>query len=142
MTTIDWRSRFAGPAEARTAEQLFAELTDRLAETGTLGGARRGAAGARHARLDIDGTRVHLAVDGDRLVLRDGLPTDAVVAQLDAAACSELFQDVASTFGLLMAGRATFPQGSGDRFVAWEPVLRAARRTAGLRARLDRLPRA
>ena len=126
MTTIDWRTRFAGPAEARTAEQLFAELTERLAGAGTLAARGVEQLGLDTLGLDIDGTRAHLTVDGDRLVLREGLASDGVVADLDAWACSELFDDVASTFGLLMAGRVTFPQGSGDRFVAWEPVLRAA----------------
>ncbi len=126
MTTIDWRTRFAGPADERDAPQLFAELTERLVDTGALAARGVEQLGLDTLGFDIEGTRAHLAVDGDRLVLRDGLATDAVVAQLDAWACSELFDDVVSTFGLLMAGRVTFPQGSGDRFVAWEPVLRAA----------------
>jgi hypothetical protein len=126
MTTIDWRTRFAGPADERDAQQLFAELTDRLAETGTLAARGVEQLGLDTLGFDVDGTRAHLAVDGGRLVLRDGPAADGVVAELDAWACSELFQDVVSTFGLLMAGRVRFPQGSGDRFVAWEPVLRAA----------------
>jgi hypothetical protein len=126
MTTIDWRTRFAGPAEERAAQQLFAELTDRLAETGTLAARGVEQLGLDTLGFDVDGTRAHLAVDGGRLVLRDGPAADGVVAELDAWACAELFQDVVSTFGLLMAGRVQFPQGSGDRFVAWEPVLRAA----------------
>jgi hypothetical protein len=125
MTTIDWRTRFAGPAKARDAAQLFAELTDRLAETGELAARGVEQLGLDTLSFDVDGTRAHLVVDGGRLVLRDGSASDGVVAELDAFACSELFQDVVSTFGLLMAGRVSFPQGSGDRFVAWEPVLRA-----------------
>jgi len=126
MTTIDWRTRFVGPAHERDAHELFAELTARLADTGTL--AARGVAqlGLDTLGFDVDGTHAHLAVDRDRLVLRDGLAADGVVAQLDAWSCSELFDDVVSTFGLLMAGRVKFPQGSSDRFVAWEPALRAA----------------
>ena len=126
MTTIDWRTRFAGPADERDAPQLFAELTERLADTGTLAARGVEQLGLDTLGLDIDGTRAHLAVDGDRLVLREGLASDGVVAQLDAWAGSELFDDAVSTFGLLMAGRVSFPRGSGDRFVAWEPVLRAA----------------
>jgi hypothetical protein len=125
MTTIDWRTRFAGPAKARDAAQLFAELTDRLAETGELAARGVEQLGLDTLSFDVDGTRAHLVVDGGRLVLRDGSASDGVVAELDAFACSELFQDVVSTFGLLMAGRVSFPQGSGDRFVAWEPALRA-----------------
>jgi hypothetical protein len=125
MTTIDRRTRLAGPADTLDAEQLFAELTDRLADTGVL--AARGVEQLELDTLgfDVDGSRAHLVVDGGRLVLREGLRADGVVAALDAWACSELLQDVVSTFGLVMAGRVQFPQGSGDRFVAWEPVLRA-----------------
>ena len=81
MTTIDWRTRFAGPAEARTAEQLFAELTDRLADTGTLAARGVEQLGLDTLGFDVDGTRAHLVVDGGRLVLREGLAADGVVAR-------------------------------------------------------------
>src|SRR5205814_7360071 len=68
----------------------------------------------------------HLVVDGGRLVFRDGSPDGGVVAQLDATACSELFQDVVSTFGLVMAGRVQVLRGRSEQFVGWEPALRAA----------------
>jgi hypothetical protein len=48
------------------------------------------------------------------------------VVALDAIACSELFQDVVSTFGLVMPGRVQILRPRGDQFVAWEPALRAA----------------
>src|SRR5947207_1282779 len=105
MTTIDWRTRFAGPADEHDVQQLFAELTDRLAATGPLAAQGVEQLGLDALGFDVDGTRAHLAVDGGRVVLREGLPADGVVAELDAWACSELFQDVVSTFGLVMAGR-------------------------------------
>jgi hypothetical protein len=126
MTTIDWRTRPAGPAEAHDGPGLFEGLGERLGDTGRL--AARGVArlGLPPLGFDVGGTTAHLAVEGDRLVLRDGLPEGGVVAALDAWACSELFQDVVSTFCLVMGGRVQLPSGGGERFVAWEPVLRAA----------------
>jgi hypothetical protein len=126
MTTIDWRTRNVGPTELRDAAQLFSDLADRLADTGELAAHGVELLGLPSLGFDVDGTTAHLAVEGDRLVLRDGPPSDGVVAALDAWACSELFQDVVSTFCLVMSGRVELPSGGGDRFVAWEPVLRAA----------------
>jgi len=38
---------------------------------------------------------------------------------------SDLVQDVASTFGLVLTGRVVMRRGTSDDFVSWEPVLRA-----------------
>ena len=59
-------------------------------------------------------------------MLREGRADDGPVIALDATACSELFQDVVSTFGLVMPGRVQVLRPRGDQFVAWEPTLRAA----------------
>ncbi len=125
-TTIDRRTRFAGNAVVLGADQLFGDLADRLTETGEL--AARGAdlLDLPPLGFEVDATAAHLVVDGGRLVLRDGLADAAVVVRLDATACSELLQDVVSTFGLVMAGRVQVVRGRGDQFVGWEPVLRAA----------------
>jgi hypothetical protein len=126
MTTIDWRTRFAGSATVLDADQLFADLAARLIETGELAARGVDLLGLPPLGFEVDGTAAHLVVDAGRLVLRDGAPDDGVVVQLDANACSELFQDVVSTFGLVMPGRAHVLRGRGEDFVAWEPVLRAA----------------
>jgi hypothetical protein len=126
MTTIDWRTRNVGPTDVRDAAQLFSDLAHRLTETGELAAHGVELLGLPALGFDVDGTTAHLAIVDGSLVLRDGLPDDGVVAALDAEACSELFQDVVSTFGLVMPGRVQFPSKGGDRFVAWEPVLRAA----------------
>jgi hypothetical protein len=126
MTTIDWRTRHAGPADELDAPALFADLARRLIDTGRLAARGVEVLGLPALGFDVDGTAAHLAVDGDRLVLRGGPAPDGVVAALDAWACSQLFQDSVSTFGLVMAGRVQFPAGGGAKFVAWEPVLRAA----------------
>lgn len=126
MTTIDWRTRFAGPADVRSAEQLFAELTHRLADTGPLAARGVEMLDLLPLTFEVDGTAAHLVVADGALTLREGRAPDGPVIGLDAAACSELFQDVTSTFGLVMPGRVEVLRPRGDQFVAWEPVLRAA----------------
>ena len=49
---------------------------------------------------------------------------DALVVALDRGAFSDLVQDVASTFGVQMSGRAEVRRGTLDAFIEWEPVLR------------------
>jgi hypothetical protein len=126
MTTIDRRTRFAGDAEVMGAEQLFGDLADRLVETGVLGARGVEQLGLSTLGLAVEGTAAHLVVSDRRLVIREGRADDGPVVELDAAACSDLLQDVTSTFGLMMAGRVRMQRGTSDEFVAWEPVLRAA----------------
>ena len=126
MTTIDRRTRFAGAAMIMDAEQLFGDLGERLQETGTL--AARGVELLELPPLtfEVDGTAAHLVVADGALTLREGRADDGPVIALDATACSELFQDVVSTFGLVMPGRVEVLRPRADQFVAWEPALRAA----------------
>jgi Phytanoyl-CoA dioxygenase (PhyH) len=125
MTTVDWRTRFAGGAVVMDAGRLFGDLADRLEDTGVLGARGVELLGLSPLGLEVEGTTAHLAVDDGRLAIRDGRADGGPVVELDAAACSELLQDVTSTFGLIMAGRAQMQRGTSDEFVAWEPVLRA-----------------
>ena len=61
---------------------------------------------------------------------------------LDRHAFSDLMQDVASTFGVHMSGRAKVERGSLDAFLEWEPVLRCLLDgRPGLRAGHDHVPR-
>ena len=88
------------------AEQLFAELDRTTARHRHARGARRRA--ARPAAADLRDRRHRRAPRGRRrrsLTLREGRADDGPVIGLDASACSELFQDVVSTFGLVMPGR-------------------------------------
>jgi Phytanoyl-CoA dioxygenase (PhyH) len=126
MTTVDKRTRFAGAVDVKDAAQLFGDLADRLQETG--GVAARGVQvlDLPPLTLEVDGTAAHLVVADGALTLREGRAPDGPLIGLDAAACSELFQDLASTFGLVMPGRVEVLRPRGDQFVAWEPVLRAA----------------
>ena len=75
--------------------------------------------------LDVDGEQFTIApADGERLGVRRGACDDALTVALDRDAFSDLIQDVATTFGLQLSGRAEIRQGPVDDFVAWEPVLR------------------
>jgi hypothetical protein len=126
MTSVDKRTRFAGPVQAMNAEELFGDLAERLHDTGGLAARGVQLLGLPSLTLDVDGTAAHLAVDAGVLTLREGRAVDGPVVALDAASCSELFQDLVSTFGLVMSGRIEVLRPRGDQFVAWEPVLRAA----------------
>jgi hypothetical protein len=126
MTSFDKRTRFAGPVEVMDAAQLFDDLAERLQETGGLAARGVQVLDLPPLTFEVDGTAAHLVVADGALTLRDGRAGDGPVIALDAAACSELFQDVVSTFGLVMPGRVQVLRPRGDQFVAWEPVLRAA----------------
>src|SRR5689334_10926406 len=126
MTSVDKRTRFAGAVQVMDAGQLFGDLAERLRDTGRV--AARGVEGLELPPLtfEVDGTAAHLVVADGALTLREGRAADGPVIGLDAIACSELFQDLVSTFGLVMPGRVEVLRPRGDQFVAWEPVLRAA----------------
>jgi hypothetical protein len=126
MTTIDRRTRFAGAVEIMDAAHLFADLGERLADNGRLAARGVKLLDLPPLTFEVDGTAAHLAVDDGKLTLRDGRADEGPVIALDNTACSELFQDLVSTFGLVMPGRAQVLRPRGDQFVAWEPVLRAA----------------
>src|SRR5829696_9847859 len=126
MMTVDKRTRYAGSVEVMDPEQLFSDLADRLQETGALAARGVQLLDLPPLTFEIDGTAVHLVVADGALTLREGRAGDGPVIGLDAIACSELFQDLASTFGLVMPGRVEVLRPRGDQFVAWEPVLRAA----------------
>jgi hypothetical protein len=126
MTTVDRRTRFAGSVHVMDAEQLFADLADRLPDTGALAARGVELLDLPSLTLEVDGTAAHLAVADGAVTLREGRARDGPVIALDATACSELFQDLVSTFGLVMPGRVEVLRPRGDQFVAWEPALRAA----------------
>jgi hypothetical protein len=125
VNTIDQRTRFHGDARALGADWLHDELPAILAETGTLGA--RGVEVLELSTLGfhVGGVTAHLAVGGDRLEIREGLAEDGPIVALDTSAFSDLVQDMVSTFGLQMASRVDMLRGTGEDFVAWEPVLRA-----------------
>jgi hypothetical protein len=126
MTSIDTRTRFAGAVQVMDADALFGELAERLHDTGRLAARGVEVLGLPPLTFEVDGTAAHLVVADGVLGLREGHAPDGPVIGLDALACSELFQDLVSTFGLVMPGRVEVRRPRGDQFVAWEPVLRTA----------------
>jgi len=126
MTTIDKRTRLAGSVQITPPEELFADLAERLHETAELAARGVELLGLPPLTFEVEGTVAHLAVADGALRLRSGRAADGPVIALDATACSELFQDLVSTFGLVMPGRVEVLRPRGDQFVAWEPALRAA----------------
>ena len=73
--------------------------------------------------LDIEGELLSIRTDDGGLTVHRG-GGKALVVALDQSAFSDLMQDVASTFGLQMSGRAEVRRGTLDAFIEWEPVLR------------------
>jgi hypothetical protein len=124
MTTVDFRQRFEGDDVALDPVVFPKQIVDGLPD------ARRIEAGRAATRLglapltlDVDGVALTFDVDRERLSVRRDAD-DALVVALDRDAFSDVVQDVASTFGVHMAGRAKVVQGDVDAFLEWEPVLR------------------
>jgi hypothetical protein len=126
MVTIDQRTRFRGNPVALEPAWLLEGLPEVLSATGPLAARGVEVLGLSTLGFDVDGLAAHLEVDNGRLVVREGVGEEGPVAALDASALSDLVQDLASTFGLEMAGRVAMRRGTMADFVAWEPVLRAA----------------
>ena len=124
MGTVDTRNRFVNDAIPLDPTTFLDEHVPAIP------GERRADAGRAAARVGL--APLTLSVDGEPLTfrVRDGQlvvepnADDALVVVLDRAAFSDLMQDVASTFGAHMSGRATLERGSLDTFLEWEPVLR------------------
>jgi hypothetical protein len=125
MTTVDFRSRFEGDTVDLDVDTfLDDELPAALDSRGVEAGRAATRLGLAPLTLAVEGETLTIAVDDDeRLAARRG-SAGVVVVALDRAAFSDLVQDVASTFGTHMMGRATVERGDFDSFLEWEPVLR------------------
>jgi hypothetical protein len=124
MVTVDFRSRFVGDrVDLDVATFLERDLPPLLEHHGKAAGRAVARLGLPPLTLDVDGEPLTLTGRDDRLEARLGREQALVVA-LSPAAFSDLVQDVASTFGAQMSGRATVVHGSLDAFLEWEPVLR------------------
>jgi hypothetical protein len=124
MSTVDFRLRFEGDQRALDPESFLRDVIDGLPDT------RAKEAGGAAARLglppltlDVDGDAVTFALDGERLDVRRGIE-DALRVEVGHAAFADIVEDVSSTFGAQMMGRADVVRGDFDRFLEWEPVLR------------------
>ncbi len=124
MSTVDLRSRFEGDQLPLDPTTFLSDVVDALPDV------RAKEAGDAVTRLglppltlDVDDDVVTFTVDGDRLEVR-ARADDVLRVELGREAFSDLVQDVSSTFGAQMMGRAQVVRGAFDRFLEWEPVLR------------------
>jgi len=125
MVTVDRRTRFEGDTVRLDPSTFVAEQVPSLLDLrGDAAGEGAVRLGLVPLTLDVEGEQLTFTVDDrSRLDVRPG-GDDALVVALDQDAFSDLVQDVASTFGVQMTGRAQVTQGTLDAFVEWEPVLR------------------
>jgi hypothetical protein len=124
MTTIDFRSRFEGDSVALDVESFLDDHLPALLDAHRVDAGRATTRlGLPPLTLDVGGQPLTFAADGDRFDARRG-SADALVVALDRAAFSDLMQDMTSTFGIQMSGRAQVVRGGLDAFLEWEPVLR------------------
>ncbi|MGP0031827.1 MAG: phytanoyl-CoA dioxygenase family protein [Acidimicrobiales bacterium] len=125
MVTVDFRTRFEGDEVALDPATFLDDRVPALLDAHDAeAGRAAGRLGLAPLTLDVEGEEVTFEVtDGGRLVVHAGNGAPLVVA-LDRDAFSDLMQDVASTFGLQLTGRAHIRRGTLGAFVEWEPVLR------------------
>ncbi len=126
MPTVDFRTRFEGDHIDLEPDDF---VENRLPLLIDANGGEAGRGGT-HLDLtpltfDIGGDLFTFQIEDERLTVHPGGgPDNALVVAVDVGAFSDLMQDVSSTFGLEMGGRAQVRSGSLDAFVEWEPVLR------------------
>jgi Phytanoyl-CoA dioxygenase (PhyH) len=125
MSTVDFRTRYQGDAVLVSPSEFLegSYLASRLDVHGAEAGRYATRLGLPPLTFDVDGELVAFAVDEGLLTVRRG-GNDALLVALDTVAFSDVMQDVASTFGVQMGGRASVVRGTLDAFVEWEPVLR------------------
>jgi hypothetical protein len=126
MVTVDFRNRFDGDTtDIDSGEFVEGRLPPLLDANGTAAGRGARRLGLAALTLDVDGEQFTIApADDGRLGVHGGARDDALTVALGHDAFSDLIQDVATTFGLQLSGRAEIRRGPVDDFVAWEPVLR------------------
>jgi hypothetical protein len=125
MTTVDFRSRFEGDNVALDPDSFLEDHLPALLDGQRVGAGRAAARlGLAPLTLDVEGEQLTFVADNnERLDARRG-NADVLVVALDRDAFADLMQDMASTFGVHMTGRADVKRGSLDAFLEWEPVLR------------------
>jgi len=123
--TVDLRTRYQGDVVDMSPTDFLetGHLVPLLDTNGAEAGGYAARLGLPPLTLDVDGELLTFAVDDGLLTVRRA-GNGALVVALDRAAFSDVIQDVASTFGVHMGGRANVVSGTLDAFVEWEPVLR------------------
>ncbi|WP_019926140.1 phytanoyl-CoA dioxygenase family protein [Nocardia sp. BMG111209] len=124
MVSVDFRTRPTGEADltdlATFRETRLPALLDRH---GHEAGRAAGRLGLHPLTLRVGDELLTLVPGGDRIAART-VESDTLVVDLDARTFADLVQDVVSTFGAQMTGRAEIARGTVAAFVEWEPVLR------------------
>ena len=125
MVTVDFRSRFEGDVVLLDVADFLEDLAPAMRGPKSVAAAHAARRlGLEPLTLDVEGEQLTFGPESDGLHVRGGGAGDAIVVALDRQAFSDLVQDVASTFGLQMTGRARISRGASDGFVGWEPILR------------------
>lgn len=126
MRTLDVRSR-ADAGVTHVAVDTFCRetLPALLDVNGPL--AARGLArlGLRPLSLVVDDHAFTLRATDRTITAEPGVASDAAVAKIDAAAFSDLVQELRTATAFLTAGDVEMLAGSIFEFVEWDPVLRA-----------------
>jgi len=124
--SIDQRTRWQKDVRPLRPDDVFdGVLVEALSQRAALAGRGVAYKGLPPLGLDVDGRSLTLAESDGVLQLGPGLAGAEVVAELDAAALSDLVQDAQSTMGLAMTSRVKITRGSLDDWIGWEPALRA-----------------
>ena len=125
MTTVDFRTRHQGDAVPLDIAAFLDEQLPSVDEHRSLAGRGVVALGLPPLTLHVEGEPLTFSTDDHGALQVRRVDGDALVVAMDAGAFSDLVQEVASTFGLQLAGRADVRRGARDAFVEWDPVLRA-----------------
>jgi hypothetical protein len=91
-----------------------------------LASAARSAAGAGSLgfRVGASGTGLTYRVDGDTVVVTDGLDGADTVVALDEQAWSDLTAQVRTCINLFLASALSFERGGFEQLMRWDPALR------------------
>ncbi len=123
---IDQRTRRSADIRDLRAEEVFdAILPAALDRHGDL--AARGLHVNRlpPVALRSEGRSVTLVARDRALEIEPGERHEAIVAELDAAALSNLVQDLQTTMGLAMNSQVRIHRGAFEAWIGWEPIFRA-----------------
>jgi hypothetical protein len=123
MTMLDRRTRYDGAAVDLEPTSFVDDVQALVEANGSTAARAALRFGAPPLTLDVARERVTFRLVGDRIVV-DRRADAALVVTLDRHAFSDLVQDLASTFGIQMTGRAQVTRGDADHFLAWEVPLR------------------
>ena len=125
MPTVDLRTRFEGDALDLGPEDLLdhGRLVAAMEQHGREAARAATRLGLPPLTLNVEDEVFTLSFEHSGVVARSG-SSSALAVRLNRPAFSDLMQNVVSTFGVQMTGRAKIVSGTVDSFIGWEPVLR------------------